>query len=379
MLTFDSLLFRSLATLSLAIAIVAALYFGRAVLLPITIGMLVALILHLPIMALHRAGMPKILAVSLLITGVAATLTLLFVMITGPIDHVMETWPQLVAEIRGKIYHLRLTFAAAEQAGDTLSQVADDVGKMVKDPEVQEVVMREPNFIARAATSLADVVTGIVVTLTISAFILVMRRPFLTFATMPFATPSGKLHAARIWKCVEREVSQYFLVASIINAALGTAVGLALWALDVPMPHVWGTIVALLNYIQFVGPALGMMALLATSIVTFDTAWQMALPPLVYLMINFLEANVVTPHFLGRRLQVAPLAIVLSLLFWGWLWGFAGLVIAVPALVVLRSVAEEAAPLVAIRRILTPRRQAGKTLQPSPGVRVVLKEGRSQS
>jgi predicted PurR-regulated permease PerM len=377
MLPLDSHLFRSLATLSLLIAIVAALFFAKAVFLPITLGLLIALMLHLPIMALHRAGMPKILAVGVLISAVAAALALIFTLMAGPIGDTFESWPKIVTELRVKLYHFRESFAAAEQAGTAISKVAEDVQGMVKDPEVQEVVVREPNFLARAATSLADVVTGVIVTLTISAFVLVMRRPFLTLTTMPFSSHAAKLHAARIWKSVEREVSHYFLVTGIINAGLGVTVGLALWALGVPMPHVWGIAVALLNYILFVGPAIGTIALLAASIINFDTAFQIFAPPAAYLAVNFIEANVVTPHFLGRRLKIAPLAIVLSLLFWGWLWGFPGLIIAIPALVVLKAVADKSAPLAVIRRILSPRQAPGVAMEPKLPQRVISRERRS--
>lgn len=364
MLTFDSLLFRSLATIALLIAVVAALFFARAVFLPVALGLLTALVLHLPSKALARFGIPKTFATAFLLGVVAVILVLVFLLMAGPVNRVIESYPEIVTELRVKLFHLRQTFAAAEQAGDAISKVAEDVQGMVKDPEVQEVIVREPNFLTRAATSLADVVTGVVVTLTISAFVLVMRRPFLTLATMPFATQGSKLKAARIWTGVEKEVSHYFVVTSIINAALGTAVGLSLWVLGVPMAHVWGIAVALLNYILFVGPAIGTMALLAASIIQFDTAFQILAPPAAYLTINFIEANAVTPHFLGRRLNIAPLAILLALLFWGWLWGLAGLIIALPALIVMKAVADRAEPFDPIRRILTPRRPPGAMMEP---------------
>jgi len=379
MLTFDSLLFRSLATIALLIAIVAALFFARAVFLPIALGLMTALVLHLPSMALTRLGIPKILATTFLLGAVAAILMLVFLLMAGPVNRTIDSYPEIVTELRVKLFHLRQTFAAAEQAGDAISQVAEDVQEMVKDPEVQEVVVREPNFLARAATSVADVVTGLVVTLTIAAFVLVMRRPFLTLATMPFATFASKLNAARIWKGVEREVSYYFLITSIINVALGVAVGLALWALGVPLPHVWGIAVALLNYILFVGPVIGTLSLLAASIIQFDTAFQILAPPAAYLTINFIEANAVTPHFLGRRLNIAPLAILLALLFWGWLWGFAGLIIALPALVVLKAISDRSPPFAPIRRILTPRRPPGAAMEPVPATRVGPAERRSTS
>jgi len=370
MLTFDSLLFRSLATIALLIAVVAALFFAKAVFMPIALGLLTALVLHLPSKALSRFGIPKILATTFLLALVAMILTLIFLLMAGPVNRVVDSYPQIVTELRVKLFHLRETFAAAEQAGDAISKVAEDVQGMVKDPEVQEVVVREPNFLTRAATSLADVVTGVVVTLTIAAFLLVIRRPFLTLATMPFASQASKLRAARIWIGAEREVSHYFVVTSIINVTLGTVVGLALWALGVPMPHVWGIAVALLNYILFVGPAIGTMALLAASIIQFDTAFQILAPPAAYLFINFIEANAVTPHFLGRRLNIAPLAILLALLFWGWLWGFAGLIIALPALIVLKAVADRSEPFAPVRRVLTPRRSFGVAMEPHDAARV---------
>jgi predicted PurR-regulated permease PerM len=379
MLTFDSLLFRLLATIALLIAIVAALFFARAVFMPIALGLMTALILHLPSMALARFGIPKTLAIAFLLSAVAAVLMLVFLLMAGPVNRIIDSYPEIVLELRVKLFQLRETFAAAEQASDAISKVAEDVQGMVKDPEVQEVVVREPNFLTRAATSLADIVTGVVVTLTIAAFVLVMRRPFLTLATMPFATRASKLNAARIWKGVEGEVSRYFLVTTIINAALGAAVGLALWALGVPLPHVWGIAVGLLNYILFVGPAIGTLSLLAASIIQFDTAFQILAPPAAYLAINFTEANAITPHFLGRRLNIAPLAIMVALLFWGWLWGFAGLIIALPALVVLKAIADRSPPFAPLKRILTRRQAAGMAMEPIAAARVGSAERSSSS
>ncbi|QKV19034.1 AI-2E family transporter [Oricola thermophila] len=377
MLTFDSLLFRSLATLALLIAIVAALYFARPAFLPIALGLLTALVLHLPSNALARLGIPRTIATGLLLAVVAALLVLVLVLMAGPVNRIVDAYPEIITELRAKLFHLRQTFAAAEQAGDAISRVAEDMQGMANDPGVQEVIVREPGFLTRAAISFADAVTGIVATLTIAAFVLAIRRPFLTLATMPFASRASKLNAARIWKCIESEVSHYFLVTTLINAALGTAVGLVLWASGVPLPHAWGIGAALLNYVLFVGPAIGILSLLAASIIQFDTLFQVLVPPAAYLTINFIEANVVTPHFLGRRLNIAPLAILLSLLFWGWLWGIAGLIVALPFLVVLKSIADRVPALEGVRRIITPRRPAGTAMEPARPAGVVTPERRS--
>ncbi|TCD15093.1 AI-2E family transporter [Oricola cellulosilytica] len=372
MLAFDSLLFRSLATISLLIAIVAALFFAEAIFLPVALALLIALVLHLPMVAAQRAGLPQTLSVILLISALGALTGLIAFLLFGPLREAVTSYPDLAGELKRKLLSLRQSFRAAEEAGDAISRVADDVKEIVKDPAVQEVVVKDPNFVATAANSVAEVVTGIVLTLTIAGFILATRRPFLTLATMPFKSTASKLHAARIWKAVEREVSYYYLVATTINVGLGIAVGLVLWGLGVPMPHVWGIAVALLNFIMFVGPAIGTISLLVTSILTFETPLEILAPPVAYLVINFIEANLVTPHFLGRRLKVAPLAIILSLVFWGWLWGFAGLIIAVPTLVILKAVADKTKALGSLRRFISPRASHSRPETPDPTPETVI-------
>jgi predicted PurR-regulated permease PerM len=193
------------------------------------------------------------------------------------------------------------------------------------------------------------------VVVVLTGFILVSRQPFLSLATMFFVRPSEKLHAARIWTRVEDQVSRYFLTITAINIALGIIVGTMLALYGMPYATLWGVLVTLFNFIPFVGPAIGMIILAAVSLVTFDSVWVAAVPPLIYFGINFIEANVVTPQAIGQHLRISPVAILVSLMFWGWIWGFAGLLISVPFLVVLKSIADQTPRLAMINRIVSRR------------------------
>lgn len=355
MLAFDSLLFRTLATLALIIAVVAALVLARAIFVPIFIALFLAIVLHLPLAAMQRAGVPRLLSALILTLSVAGAIGALIYFVSGPTERMIENYPDMVRQLRQKIFTLQLSLQEAQEVGKAISDVGEEVSKALEDENVEEVVVREPNFLVRAASNFASTITTIVITVTIAGFILATRRPFLMIATVPHGTMVGKLHAARVWKAVEAQVSHYLLVTTLINIGLGVVVGLVLWQLGVPMPVFWGAVVAFLNYMPFVGPTIGVGLLLAVSIVQFDNLWQMIVPAAAYMAINFVEANFVTPNLVGRQTNIAPLAIILSLLVWGWMWGFAGLFISVPVLVVLKATAEKTDSLAALHRMLSPR------------------------
>ncbi|WP_306117525.1 MULTISPECIES: AI-2E family transporter [unclassified Roseitalea] len=358
MIGLDGWLFRGLAGLAVIIALVAGLMLAKAVFIPIFIALFLAIILHLPLAAMERAGVPRILAALTLTLTVAGLIALLAYFISGPVQTTIENYPSMVNQLQRKLAALRLSLREAQEIGEALSTVGEEVGEALddgRDDNVEEVVVRQPGFLMNAATSFASGATTFLVTVTIAGFILAMRRPFMIIATIPHGTMRGKLRAARVWKAVESQVSHYLLVTTLINIALGIVVGLALWWLGVPMPVFWGAVVAFLNYMPFVGPAIGVLLLLAVSIVQFDTVLQMILPAATYMAINFVEANFVTPNLVGRRTNIAPLAIIVSLLVWGWMWGFAGLFLSVPILVVLKATAEKTESLAGIHRMLTPR------------------------
>lgn len=356
MLAFDSLLFRSLATIALLIAIVAALSLAKAVFVPIFVALLLAILLHLPQTALERAGLPRLAAALVTVAALCGVLVLFALFISGPARSLINEYPQMLGQLRDKIFSLQLSLAEAQRVGETIAEVGEQVGEaLAGSAETEQVVVREGNVWVSVASGLAGSLSTIAITLTIFGFILAIRSPFLTLATIPASTAASKLRAARIWKGVEGDVSHYFVVTTAINVVLGAVVGAAFYLLDVPMPIFWGFVVGVLNYMPFIGPTIGATLLLAVSIVQFDTIFQMLVPAAVYLTINFLEANFVTPNLVGRRVNIAPLAIIISLLFWGWLWGFIGLFISIPILVVLNALAERMDGLSALNRMLTPR------------------------
>jgi predicted PurR-regulated permease PerM len=145
-----------------------------------------------------------------------------------------------------------------------------------------------------------------------------------------------------ILQSIEREVSRYVLTISVINGVVGLSFAFALYLMQIPLPEalMWGTMVALLNFAPYVGPLLGVLAMLLVGVITFDELWQQLLPAAVYLVLHTLEGQLVTPIILGHRMALSPLVLILALMLFGWLWGLVGLLLAVPLLVCVKLVLE---------------------------------------
>ncbi|GAA3272170.1 hypothetical protein GCM10020258_48050 [Sphingomonas yabuuchiae] len=152
----------------------------------------------------------------------------------------------------------------------------------------------------------------------------------------------GAMATARVIQEVVDDVSAYLGTITIINLALGGAVAGALSLFGMPYPLMWGGIVALLNYIPYFGPVIGAMLLAVGGLMTFGDIWVALAPPAIMYGMHLIEANLITPLIVGHRLTISPVLILVSLSFWGWVWGTTGALLAVPLLIILQTVLKAA-------------------------------------
>jgi predicted PurR-regulated permease PerM len=165
-------------------------------------------------------------------------------------------------------------------------------------------------------------------------------------------------------RAAQREIGHWLAVVGVVNCAVGLLMGLVLWMLGLPNPTLWGALTAVFCFVPYIGPMALMALLLLAGISTFDTGLQALGPMLAFIVIHAVESNVVSPLIVGRRLSLSPVSVFLSVMFWGWLWGIAGALIAVPVLIVLRSACRRTRGLRLARRFLEgDRRQAPPTLR----------------
>jgi predicted PurR-regulated permease PerM len=148
----------------------------------------------------------------------------------------------------------------------------------------------------------------------------------------------GALTTARVIQQVVDATSTYIGTITVINVTLGALTALILWQLGMDSPIMWGGIVAVLNYIPYLGPIAAALFLFFGGLMTFPDAWSAMLPPAIFVGLHLVEANFITPMIVGKRLTISPLAILVSLSFWAWVWGTTGALLAVPLLIIMKTV-----------------------------------------
>lgn len=159
--------------------------------------------------------------------------------------------------------------------------------------------------------------------------------------------------AANLIDDLTREVSSYLFTISAINAGLGVATGLAMWALGMPNPVLWGTMAALFNFIPYIGAAAGTIIVLMVAAVTFETASRIVPVPLVYYCLTAIEGNFITPYLIGRRFTINPIIVFVWVVCWGTMWGIPGMLIALPLLMMFRIVCSRLPSLSRLERVIS--------------------------
>jgi predicted PurR-regulated permease PerM len=148
----------------------------------------------------------------------------------------------------------------------------------------------------------------------------------------------GALTTARVIQQVVDATSTYLGTITLINIGLGALTALVLWRLGMPSPIMWGGIVAVANYIPYLGPIVCALLLFAGGLMTYPDIWGALLPPAAFVSFHLVEANFFTPMVVGHRLTISPLSILISLSFWSWVWGTTGALLAVPLLIIMKTI-----------------------------------------
>jgi predicted PurR-regulated permease PerM len=182
-------------------------------------------------------------------------------------------------------------------------------------------------------------VTVIILTL----FLLSGGPPMLARMTSALVSDLNSAHVICVIEKVRAEVGRFYVTTALINVGLGLATACAMKACGMPNPFLWGTLVAVLNFVPYAGPTASLLLLTSVAFVSFDGIAPVAAVAGSFLALVTLEGQVIQPLLVGRRLQLNPMLVFLALWFGGLFWGIAGIVLATPSLAALKVIAEHSA------------------------------------
>ncbi len=298
------------------------LYLGRAILLPIVLAATVALTLAPLVKFGKRHGVSPWITALLIVLFALGLLGSAITAMAGPVSQWIGRAPEIWSSIKEKLAVLDQPLAAAHQLQTAL--LGETTPSGISTPDV---VLPVVAFVTPAAGELLLFFAMLV-------FFLASQHDLRLRLVSLFAARDSKLRFLRIMNDIEKNLTGYLFVVTIINAALGAIVAIGAFLLGFPNPVMFGLLAALLNYVPYVGPAVMVVALFGVGLVTFPSLGHALLAPIGFIALTATEGHFITPTIVGRRITLNPLLILLSLAFWTWMWGPVGAFLAAPLSIV---------------------------------------------
>jgi len=339
---------RSIALTGLfVLAVFYTIYFMRSILLPIILALLLSYLLRPIVRGLAQLKIPLPVSAAFILIGLLALVSYGVSALATPAVEWLQKAPAGLAELQYKLLPLKRSMAQVTQATGEIEKLATTNAETktveVKRHPISEMFfMRTPEFIASA------------VLLTILLyFLLVYDQVFIAKLVKLLPTLSDKKTAVGIAQDIESQVSRYLFTITAINTCLGLAVGTTVGLLGLRNPVMWGVMVALLNFVPYLGALTGIICMTIGAVLSFDSLGYAFIFPAVYLAFGVLEGSFITPWVMGRSLTLNPVIILLSLTFWGWMWGIVGIILAVPILAAFKIFCTHIKPMEPLAEFLS--------------------------
>ena len=320
----------------------AVLYVASEVVLPLVLAIVLKLLLQPLVRLLERFHIPRaagaILSVLLVLVAFGGSVS----MLAGPATAWAAKLPDAIPKLRDSLSFLHQPIDAAQHM---MQQIGADGGAAT--PSV-----KPSTLIGAVVSGSASATSGLFTTLLILFYLLVSGETFLRRLVEILPRFKDKRSAVELAADIERNVSLYLLTVSCINALVGVATGGVMWLCGVQNPVLWGAVAFMVNFVPILGPMVGIVVFLMASILSLGVSWWALLPVGLYLSIHVIEGEIFTPMLLAHRFTINPVAVILALIFWYWMWGVTGAVLAVPLLAVTKIICDDLRPLRALGHLL---------------------------
>jgi predicted PurR-regulated permease PerM len=333
---------------------IAALRLGRELLIPVVLGVLMALVLSGIVETLRRYRIPR---------GLSALIVLLLVGgAVGGVLHAVWTparqWIDSAPRVLRTIEHKTRSAQSVVRRIDALARRASALAGAGDAPAAAPVPA--PSASSLSAMDVVESTSGVAAAVLMGAaltlLLLAAGPPTLARMTAPLATDERALHVLRVIDAIRVEVGRYYGTLAVINLLFGTATALLMWSLGMPNPMLWGALAAVLNFIPYLGCATTFAILTLVAFVSFDAISQTLLVGASFLLLAVVEGHIIEPVFVGRRLDLNPVVVLVALWLGAWMWGIAGMVVALPFLVATKVAASRSQHGAAVVRFLSPPR-----------------------
>lgn len=346
---------RSAALTVLAVlAVLYTLYFARSFLVPIAFALLLNLLLSPLLRSLTRLGIKPALGAAFIVLSLLGTLVGAGYALADPAQRWVAAAPAALSRAESKLRTLIGSVASVSRTAEQVERAAGAIGGSSSTTE--SVVVRSEQTLAKRLVDNAEALAVSFLEVLILLFFLLSGGDLFLQKLLKVLPQLGdRLKAVDVARATEAAVSAYLSTALFLNLAEGALVAAILWALGMPSPVFWGLMVAVLEFVPYLGAAVLVAVLAIAGLTAFDSIGRGLLIPASFLAVNLVQANIIWPMLLGHKLTLNPVAIFVGLTFFYWIWGVPGAFLAVPLLATFKILCDHIASLAAVGQFLGER------------------------
>ena len=334
---------RSLAlTVLMLLAVLYTLHFAKAVILPIVLAVLMSMLLAPLVRLMNRKlRVPLGLGAGIVLAALLGAIVLAASFVVEPATAWIRTVPERIPELKYRLTTFQKPLEKVREATQQVEQITNPGSE-------NTVKVQEKTLLSIAMAQTPAFLANLGVMFILLYFLLASGDVFLRKLVRMIPSFQDKRRAVEIAREIEDRIARYLRAVTVINLGLGAAVGLAAYFIGLQNYLLWGVLAFVLNYIPYLGAMVGITATLLVSLFTFESLGYALVMPAAYLALNAIEGNLVTPMVVGRILTLNTAMVFIFLMFWGWIWGVVGALLAVPILAVIKIVCDHIAPLAPI-------------------------------
>jgi predicted PurR-regulated permease PerM len=323
------------------------LYFARALILPFILALLLNFLLRPVVRALKKIKIPELAGAALVLIALLGSAGYGLIQLSGPAAEWIDKAPKSLHQIELKVGFLRKPLEGVNNAVEELKRIMRMGAE--KKPEVE---IYPPGITDAVLTGTREVIVKSSVMFILLYFLLASGDLFLRKLIKLFPGLDKKKQIVKITREVEHHTSRYLYTVTVINILMGVSVGVAMYLIGLPNPVLWGVMAGFLVFLPYIGPLIGISIITVVAFLTFDSIGRILLAPAIYIALETIQGQIVSPMVLGLRFTLNPVVIFVWLIFWGWMWGIVGAVLAFPMLTVFKILCDHIQPLAPIGEFL---------------------------
>jgi predicted PurR-regulated permease PerM len=341
-----SLTLKILAT----IAFILLLKLANEVLLPIVIAIILTFLLAPLVRGLRHRGIDDALGAAIVVFGLLGVVIVLANRLAAPASEWVARAPSTMQQASDAFERVResmpfLSPPPPAPPPPTRSRSPAPEPPPPADPVKEKIATESVALTGALLVRLGSVAIATAATIILLYFFLASERWLISRTVEAIPKRRSRVLVLGGFRAAQRDIARFLGTQAMVNVGVGLATGIAVGLIGLPNPTLWGTIAGVLGFIPYLGPLVTMVLLVLAGTLTFDTLYWMLAPVAAFGVINMIESNFVSPWFVGKRLEMSPLVVFLSVMICGWIWGIAGAFIAVPLLVAIRAAARRSRSL----------------------------------